>query len=145
MLNVVALVGRIVADPELRHTQNDIAVTRFSIAVSRSFVRQGEERQTDFFDVVAWRGNAEFICNYFRKGNLIGIDGSLQTRVYQGMDGMKRKAFEITANNAHFVESKAASQNSIIDSASSADANVSYSGGEESDFQPKPSDDDLPF
>jgi single-strand DNA-binding protein len=106
MLNVAVFVGRLVADPELRHTSNNTATTRFSIAVARSYVRAGEERQTDFFDIVAWRSTAEFICNYFKKGNLIGVEGSIQTRTYQGSDGIKRKAFELVVNNAHFVESK---------------------------------------
>ena len=66
MLNVVVLTGRLVADPELRHTSNDLAVTSFTIAVNRRFARAGEERQTDFIDIVAWRSNAEFVCKYFR-------------------------------------------------------------------------------
>ncbi|MDR1364258.1 MAG: single-stranded DNA-binding protein [Oscillospiraceae bacterium] len=125
MLNVVALVGRIVADPELRQTPSDIPVVRFSIAVARSYVRQGEERQTDFFDIVAWRGNAEFVCNHFKKGNLIAVDGTIQTRTYQGNDGIKRKAVEIIASNVHFVESKAASQESLA-----------YASGNDGDFKP---------
>ena len=68
MLNVAVLMGRLVADPELRHTPNDIAVTSFTVAVDRSYVKTGSERQTDFIDVVAWRGTAEFISRYFRKG-----------------------------------------------------------------------------
>ncbi|MDR1240994.1 MAG: single-stranded DNA-binding protein [Oscillospiraceae bacterium] len=142
MLNVIALVGRLVADPELRRTPNDVPVVRFSVAVPRSYVRQGEERQTDFFDVVSWRGAAEFICNYFKKGNLIGIDGSIQTRTYVGADGIKRKVFEIIANNIHFVESKAASQES---SSSGSPSNEVYSNGNESDFNSRTNDDDLPF
>ena len=68
MLNVVVLTGRLVADPELRHTPNDIAVTSFTIAVNRRFARTPEERQTDFIDIVAWRNTAEFVCKYFQKG-----------------------------------------------------------------------------
>ena len=69
MLNVAILMGRLVADPEIRHTPNDIAVTSFTIAVDRSYVKSGAERQADFIDIVAWRATAEFVCKYFRKGS----------------------------------------------------------------------------
>lgn len=106
MLNVAVLMGRLVADPELRHTTSDIAVTSFTIAVDRSYVKSGAERQADFIDIVAWRSTAEFVCKYFRKGQLIAVQGSIQTRSYQDKDGNKRKAFEIVADNVHFAESK---------------------------------------
>ncbi len=150
MLNVVVLTGRLVADPELRHTSNDLAVTSFTIAVNRRFARAGEERQTDFIDIVAWRSNAEFVCKYFRKGNLIAIEGSIQTRSYQDKDGNNRKAFEIVANNVQFVESK---KDSTVDNSSGSysnptnaiNADDSYSSGADSDFQTTDTDDDLPF
>ena len=82
MLNVIALMGRLVADPELRHTPNGIATCTFRIAVDRNFVRAGEERKADFIDIVAWRQSAEFVCKYFHKGNMIAVNGSLQTRNY---------------------------------------------------------------
>ena len=78
MLNVVALMGRLVADPELRHTPNGVATCTFRIAVDRSFVRAGEERKADFIDIVVWRQTAEFVCKYFHKGNLIAVDGSIR-------------------------------------------------------------------
>ena len=106
MLNVTVLMGRLVADPELRHTTSDIAVTSFTIAVDRSYVKSGAERQADFIDIVAWRSTAEFVCKYFRKGQLIAVQGSIQTRSYQDKDGNKRKAFEIVADNVHFAESE---------------------------------------
>lgn len=102
MLNVVVLMGRLVADPELRHTTSGIATCTFRIAVDRSFVRSGEERKTDFIDIVAWRQTAEFVCRYFRKGNLIAVDGSLQTRNYEDKQGNKRTAYEVVANNVNF-------------------------------------------
>ena len=102
MLNVVALMGRLVADPELRHTTSGIATCTFRIAVDRSFVRAGEERKADFIDIVVWRQTAEFVCKYFRKGNLIAVDGSIQTRNYEDKQGNKRTAFEVVANNVHF-------------------------------------------
>ena len=82
MLNVAVLMGRLVADPELRHTANDISVTSFTLAVDRSYVKAGSDRQTDFIDIVAWRSTADFVCKYFRKGQLVAVQGSIQTRTY---------------------------------------------------------------
>ncbi len=154
MLNVVVLTGRLVADPELRHTPSDIAVTSFTIAVNRRFARPGEERQTDFIDIVAWRNTAEFICKYFSKGQLIAIEGSIQTGSYQDKDGNKRKTFEIIARDAQFAESKRESSSessySYSDTSDSSSKEEkpgldSYSNGSDSDFQTIESDDDLPF
>ena len=92
MLNQVAIMGRLTADPELRHTPGEIAVTTFTVAVNRSYVKQGAERQADFIDVVAWRNTAEFVCRYFKKGQMIAVTGSLQTRTYQDREGKNRKA-----------------------------------------------------
>ena len=106
MLNVVALMGRLTADPELRTTPAGVSVTSFTIAVDRSFVKQGEERQADFINCVAWRGTADFVAKYFQKGSLIAVDGSIQTRRYQDKDGHNRTAFEVVVDNAHFAGSK---------------------------------------
>ena len=108
MLNVIALMGRLVADPELRHTPNGIATCTFRIAVDRSFVRQGEERKADFIDIVAWRQSAEFVCKYFRKGNMIAVNGSLQTRNYEDKNGNKRTTIEINVDEMQFGETKKA-------------------------------------
>ena len=89
MFNLVVLTGRLTADPELKTTTSGVSVTRFSIAVERSYIK-GEERQTDFINIVAWRGSAEFVCHYFTKGSLIGIEGSIQTRRYQDSNGNNR-------------------------------------------------------
>ena len=105
MFNLVVLTGRLTADPELKTTQNGTNVTSFSIAVERRY-RSGEERQTDFINIVAWRQTAEFITKYFKKGSLIGIEGAIQTRRYQDKNGNNRTAFEVIANNVQFVESK---------------------------------------
>lgn len=153
MLNVVVLTGRLVADPELRHTSSDIAVTSFTIAVNRRFARPGEERQTDFIDIVAWRNTAEFICKYFGKGQLIAIEGSIQTGSYQDKDGNKRKTFEVVARDAQFAESKRESlqepsygdSSSSVESGLKAEKSDSYSSGSDNDFQTIESDDDLPF
>ena len=106
MLNVVALMGRLVADPELRTTTKGTNVCRFRLACDRSFVRQGEQRQADFLDVVAWRQTAEFVSKYFQKGSLIAIEGSLQTRQYQDKNGNNRTAVEVLADNVSFCGSR---------------------------------------
>ena len=100
MFNIVVLTGRLTADPELKTTQSGLSVTSFSIAVDRRF-GSGEERQTDFINIVAWRQQAEFVAKYFKKGNLIGIEGSIQTRKYTDKNGNNRTAFEVVANNIH--------------------------------------------
>ena len=105
-MNTVVLIGRLTADPELKHTQNDNAVTGFSIAVDRPYQKSGEERQADFIDIVAWRGTAEFICKYFKKGRKIAVQGAIQTRSYTDKDGNKRKAFEVLAEKVYFADSK---------------------------------------
>lgn len=154
MLNVAVLMGRFVADPELRHTQNGIAVTSFTLAVNRSYVKAGTERQTDFIDVVAWRNTAEFVYKYFRKGQLAAVQGSIQTRIYDTKDGVKRKAVEVVADNVHFAEPKRDSSGVSGSYAPrvSAPANdrieqpaPAYANGDTGDFEEIPSDDDLPF
>ena len=106
MLNNVVLMGRLTADPELRHTASDVAVTTFTLAVDRSYVKSGTERQADFIDIVVWRSTAEFVCKHFRKGRLVAVQGSIQTRSYQDKDGNRRKAFEVVADKAFFADSK---------------------------------------
>ncbi len=166
MLNVAVLMGRLVADPELRHTPNGIAVTTFRIAVDRNYAKAGTERQADFIDIVAWRATAEFVCKYFRKGQMIAVNGSIQTRSYTDRDGNKRTAFEIVADNVSFTESKRSSENATYggDSGRSYDSGSSYSSsyssnkpvaaeepapaytsGDSGDFEEIPMDDDLPF
>lgn len=159
MLNVIALMGRLVADPELRHTPNGIATCTFRIAVERSFVRQGEERKADFIDIVVWRQTAEFVCRYFHKGNMIAVNGSLQTRSYEDKTGVKRTAYEVLADNVHFAESKAASAGYAASGAEPAGGAmaataqmqsvvpepVSYASGTAEDFALTDDDEDLPF
>lgn len=108
MLNVVAIMGRLVADPELRTTTNGANVCTFRIACERSYTPKGQQRQADFVDIVAWGKTAEFICKFFQRGSMIAIDGSLQTRNYQDKQGNKRTAVEVLANNISFAGAKAA-------------------------------------
>jgi single-strand DNA-binding protein len=98
-MNVVALIGRVVADPELRYTPSGIAVTTLRLAVDRRFKSESGERETDFFDVVAWRQTAEFAANYLTKGRLIGVQGRLQQRSWVQQDGQKRTKIEVVAES----------------------------------------------
>ena len=102
MLNRVVLMGRLVADPELKTTPSGVSVTSFRIAVDRSYVKQGEERKADFIDVVCWRQTAEFVCRYFGKGSLIAVEGQLQSRTYQAKDGSNRYVVEVMVDNVSF-------------------------------------------
>ena len=104
-MNQVSIIGRLTANPELRHTQSGSACTRFNVAVDRR-VKQGEEKQTDFITVVAWQQRAEFICKYFSKGQRIALTGSIRTGNYTDKDGNKRNTFEVWADNVEFCESR---------------------------------------
>ena len=108
MLNKWIGMGRLVADPELRSTPNGVYVCSFRIAVDRNFKSGNGEKQTDFIDVVAWRGTAEFIARYFSKGKMIIVEGSIQSRNYEDRNGNKRTAIEVAADNCMFGESKGA-------------------------------------
>lgn len=145
MLNCAVIMGRLVADPELRKTASGYSVTSFSVAVDRSFVRQDGERQTDFIDVVAWRQTAEFVCKYFRKGSMIAVQGSIQTRSYEDRNGAKRRVFEIVADNVSFCGSKSETGSAgAKDEAAGGRPAASYSTADEGDFNEIP-EDDLPF
>ena len=105
MFNIVILTGRICQPVELKTTASGISVCSFSIAVDRTY-KKGEDKQTDFINITCWRTTAEFVSKWFKKGSLIGIEGSIQTRKFTDKNGNNRTAFEIVANNVHFVESK---------------------------------------
>ena len=141
MFNLVVLTGRLTADPELKTTQSGISVTSFSVAVNRPY-RTGEEQQTDFINVVAWRKTAEFIAKYFKKGNMIGIEGSIQSRKYTDKNGNNRTAFEVVVNNAQFVESK---RDSAASQGGEQPASFSNAGADDFSDLSDVSDDDLPF
>lgn len=138
MFNLVVLTGRLTADPELKTTPSGVSVTSFSIAVERRY-KQGEDRQADFINIVAWRAAAEFITKYFKKGSLIGIEGSIQTRKYTDKSGNNRIAFEVVVNNVQFVESKKADTET-------QDSGASFTNADTADFAELSGiDDDLPF
>ena len=106
MLNKVTIMGRLCAAPELRRTQKGIAVCNARIAVERDYVDPCGERETDFFDIVAWRGTAEFLCGYFGKGRRVVLDGRLQTRSWTDREGNRRRSAEILANSVNFGDSR---------------------------------------
>lgn len=102
MLNKVILMGRITRDLELRQTPNGVPVLTFTIATDRNFVRQGEDRQTDFITCVAWRNQAEFINRYFAKGRMIALVGNLRTRTYDDKNGTKHYVTEVFVDEVSF-------------------------------------------
>ena len=142
MLNKVILMGRFTRDPELRSTPQGIMTCSFSIAVDRNFVRQGEERKADFINCVAWRQTAEFISKYFRKGSMVALEGSIQTRSWDDQEGKKRYATEVIVNQVYFAESKRDSQSAMGDDSF---APVNDFGSLPEPISPMGTDDDLPF
>ena len=111
-MNKVVLVGRLTAKPELRYTASNTAYTRFSVAVNRNFTNADGKRDADFINVVAWRKQAETISKFFDKGNLIALEGRLQTGSYDDKDGNKRYTVDVALDNFEFVESKASRESS---------------------------------
>lgn len=105
MLNCVTLMGRLVADPELRTTNSGKSVANFRIAVDRSYSK-GNDKQADFITIVAWESTADFISKYFSQGSMIALRGEIQTRNYEDKDGNKRTAFEVLAKEVSFCGGK---------------------------------------
>lgn len=138
-MNKVILMGRLTKDPELRYTTaNNTAVASFTIAVDRRFSRQGEERQADFFPVVAWDKNAEFCSKYFTKGLKVVVVGRLQTRTWDDNEGKKHYVTEVVSEELHFAESK--KSQGMGDTRPAADTAQPSDG-----FYPVDEDDELPF
>ena len=106
MLNTATLMGRLTRDPELRQTQSGTPVASFSLAVERDLKNQDGQKETDFLDIVAWNKTAEFVSQYFRKGQLVAVSGRIQARTWTDNNGNNRKAVEIVADRAYFAESK---------------------------------------
>ena len=107
MYNKIILMGRIVADPELKTTPQGVNVCTFRIAVDRRFQKQGEEKQTDFFNVTAWRQTGDFVNRYFGKGRMILVEGELQTRPYTDKSGNQATWYEVNAERVSFTGEKA--------------------------------------
>ncbi len=156
MLNVVAIMGRLVADPQLRQTTTGKNVASFRIACDRGRRDANGQNQADFFDVVAWERLAEFVCRYFQKGSLIAVDGRLQNRQYQDKNGNNRQAVEIVAQNISFTGSKSQNQGMGAPAMSAPapaeyarpaaqPAAPAYSAGSNDDFALIEDEGDLPF
>ena len=103
MLNKCILIGRLTRDPELKYTPANVAVCSFSIAVERKFVKQGEQRQADFINIVTWRTTAEFVTKHFVKGQMINVVGGLQTRTWDDSNGVKHYTIEVIADEVNFL------------------------------------------
>lgn len=144
MLNCVTLMGRLVADPELRTTTTGKSVCTFRIAVDRSFAKAGEPRQADFITIVAWESTANFVSRYFAKGSMIAVQGSIQTRQYEDQSGNKRTAFEVVAREVSFCGSKSETGTTAPVVSAAAPA-PTYQTAVPSDFEEITDDDDLPF
>lgn len=106
MLNHIVIMGRLTKDPELRTTQGGTSVASFTVAVERDFTPKGQEKQTDFIDCTAWQQTGEFVSKYFRRGSMIIVDGSLQSRKWTSREGQNRVSWEINVNRAYFGEAK---------------------------------------
>ena len=139
MLNSVCLMGRLTADPELKSTQSGVSVCSFRIAVDRTYTPKGQEKQTDFINIVTWRSTAEFVSRYFRKGQLVAVQGSIQTGQYTDRDGNKRTTFDVVADNVFFAEKKAESGET------KQGAGYDHSPDIQGDFEEIIGDESLPF
>ena len=141
-MNKVILVGRLTRDPEVRYTQtNNTLVSSFSLAVNRRFARQGEERQADFINVVAWSKLGEFCSKYFKKGQQVGVIGRIQVRNWDDEQGQKHYVTEVVAEEAYFADSKREAGADATSFENTFGSNVASSSPE---FEVT-SDDDLPF
>lgn len=142
-MNNVVLAGRLVADPELKTTSSGVEVTSFRLAVNQDYVKSGEEKKADFFNITAWRQTAAFICKYFHKGNGIVLKGRLQSRTYQAQDGSNRYIVEVVADNAEFpLGGNKSNENSSVPTTS---APLQTTSVPDTSFAELPIDDDLPF
>lgn len=130
MLNVVAITGRLTAAPEQKQTNSGVAVTKFTVAVDRNF-KSGDTKQTDFIPCVAWRNTAEFIAKYFGKGDMIAVQGTLQSDKFTDKDGNNRTAYNVVVDNASFCGGKSGENKSNAATVQNGFAAIA--------------DDDLPF
>ena len=134
-MNKIVLMGRLTRVPEVRYTQtNNVQVTNFTLAVNRRFAKQGEERQADFINIVAWNKTAEFVSKYFKKGQQVGIIGRLQVRNWEDEQGQKHYATEVVAEETYFADTK--KENNV-----SAEQELKNAGVEVNVIE----DSDLPF
>lgn len=134
MFNKTILMGRLTRDPEFKTTPNGISVCTFSIAVDRRFQGKGEEKKTDFFNIVAWRQQAEFVSKYFSKGRCILVEGEIQNRSYTDKDGVTRYVTEVITNHVSFTGEKKAENMAETQQKDVAPASPAHSSDEEYPF-----------
>ena len=140
-MNKVVLMGRLTRDPEVRYTQtNNTLVASFSLAVNRRFAKQGEERQADFINIVAWNKTGEFCSKWFKKGQQVGVIGRLQTRNWEDENKVKHYVTEVIAEEAYFADTKRDGAGADGSFENTFGNNVS----EASEFSVQ-ADDELPF
>lgn len=142
-INRVVLVGRLTRDPELRYTPNGVAVANFNIAVNRPYTDDNGERAADFINCVVWRKPAENLASYMKKGNLIAVEGRIQTRTYESDEGRTVFVTEVLASNIQYLESKSKSKSGGQGNNSQDD--YQYAGSNDFVEPIDISDDDLPF
>ena len=144
MYNKVILIGRLTADPELRFTPGGVPVSRFTLAVNRTFSNKQGERDTDFIDVVVWRSLAETCSNHLKKGYMAAVDGRLQIRSYEDNQGIRRKAAEVVAENVRFLDR---GKDSHFSPGTGGQTGGGYrSNNNDDEFSEVPfTEDDLPF
>lgn len=140
MANKIYIHGRLTADPELKNTQSGVAVSSFSVACDRSFAKQGEDKQSDFFNVTAWRGLAELVCKHFKKGKEIIIHGEMQSRTYTDNNGVSRLVWDVQADSVEFCGPKG--ENANVQQATPPTA---YDQQASADMQEAATDENLPF
>lgn len=139
-MNKVILLGRMVKDAELKYTPSNVAVASFTVAVDRKFAKQGEEKQADFINVVAWRNTAEFVSKYFTKGQMIALCGSIQVRNWEDSEGNKHYVTEVIADEVYFAGRMQADA-----APKSAKPPANLQALAQSDFVEVDNDDDCPF
>ncbi|TQI68976.1 single-stranded DNA-binding protein [Clostridium sp. KNHs216] len=147
-MNTIIIKGRLVRDPEMRHTDSGKSVTNFSVAVNRRF----QKDKADFFNVTAWEKTGEFVDKYFHKGQEIAVQGEMQSREYTDRDGNKRTAWDVIASNVEFCGSKSDSEGNsggsyqpVTHAPDIPPDAPQYAKGDTGDFEQMPIDDDLPF
>lgn len=143
-MNKAILVGNLTKAPEQRTTSSGVAVTSFTIAVSRRYKSQDGQQQTDFINCVAWRSTAEFVAKYFTKGSRIGVVGTIQTRTYDDQNGNKRYVTEVVADEVEFAGSKTQNQDMQKPTEQESRTADELFTEDLADFQPL-DDSELPF
>lgn len=146
MLNIVAVMGRLVADPEMRQTTTGKSVSSFRIACDRGWKDANGQNLVDWLDCQVWGKTAEFVCKHFQKGSMIALNGRIQSRHYQDKNGNNRTAVEIVAQNVYFAGNKNAAPKEDLGHPAAQQAPApSYSTGTNDDFALIEDDGDLPF